>query len=77
MTEFSRAILAKELGEYLLTCLEKKPQQEENIVERECACLIQQIISAMDDETLDDFYCLDRIVNLIHAAGLSTSRHDF
>ena len=77
MTEISRAILARELGEDILTYLKEKPYQEECVIERECARLIQRIISAMDDETLDDFSCLDKIVDLIRTAGLSTSRHDF
>ena len=77
MTEFSRSILAKELGSYILTYLEEKPYQEENIVEGTCARLVRQMIEIMDDEALDDFYCLDKIVDLIHTAGLSTSRHDF
>lgn len=77
MTELSRAILAKSLGEYVLTCLEEKTYDAEGLVERECAWVLRQIIEALDDESLDDFYCVDRIVDIIHIAGLSTTRHDF
>ena len=77
MTELSRAILAKGLGEYLLNYLEEKPYNEENLVERECAWVLRQIVDVLNDESLDDFSCVDRIVDLVHAAGLSTSRHDF
>lgn len=77
MTELSRAILAKGLGEYLLNYLEEKPYCEENLVEKECAWILVQIKEALDDESLDDFYCLDKIVDIFHAAGLSTTRHDF
>lgn len=77
MTELSRAILARGLGEYILTYLEEKPYRAENLVEQECARVLRQIIDALDDESLDDFCCVDKIVDVIHTAGLSTSRHDF
>lgn len=77
MTELSRAFLAKGLGEYLLNYLDEKPYREEDLVERESARVLRKIIQALDDESLDDFCCLDKIVDVIHAAGLSTTRHDF
>ena len=77
MTELSRAMLARGLGEYILDHLEEKPYHEEGIVERECAWILRQIVDTLNDETLDDFYCLDRIVDIVLAAGLPTTRHDF
>lgn len=77
MTELSRAILARGLGEYLLNYLEEKPYREEELVERECAWTLRQIVDTMNDDTLDDFECMDKIVDIIHTAGLSTTRHDF
>ena len=77
MTDFSRDILAKGLGEYILNYLEENPYHEEDLVERECALIVRQIVDALNDDSLDDFYCLDRIVDIVHAAGLRTARHDF
>ena len=76
MTEFSRGILAKGLGEYLLNYLDEKPYYEEDLVERECTLVVRQIVDALNDDSLDDFYCLDKIVDIVHAAGLRTTRHD-
>ena len=77
MTEFSCGILAKGLGEYILNYLEEKPYHEEDLVERECARVVYQIVDALNDDSLDDFYCLDKIVDIVHAVGLRTTRHDF
>lgn len=77
MTELSRAMLARGLGEYLLSYLEEKPFSEEGIVERECAWVLHQIVETLNDSELDDASCVDQIVSIVHAAGLSTSRHDF
>ena len=77
MTELSRAMLTRALGEYLLTYLEENPFCEKDVVERECAWVLHQIVKTLNDETLDDFSCVDQIVSIVHAAGLSTSRHDF
>ena len=77
MTEFSRGILAKGLGEYILNYLGEKPYHEEDLVERECALVVRQIVDALNDDDLDDFSCLDKIVDIVHAAGLRTARHDF
>lgn len=38
---------------------------------------LEAIQAALDDEALTDFYCLDRIVEIMNGAGLTTSRHDF
>lgn len=77
MTELARSILAKGLGEYILNYLEEKPYNEENLVERECGWVLWQIVETLNDESLDDFYCVDRIVDIVHTAGLNTTRHDF
>ena len=77
MTELSRSILAKGLGEYILKYLEETPYREEDLVEGESARILGQILDTLNDESLDDFYCLDQIVTIVHGAGLSTTRHDF
>lgn len=77
MTELSRAMLARGLGEYLLTYLEEQPYQEQEVVERECAWVLRQIVDTLNNEDLDDDLCLDHIISIVNAAGLRTTRHDF
>lgn len=77
MTELSRAMLARGLGEYLLTHLEEHPFREQEVVERECAWVLHQIVDTLNDEALDDFSCLEQIVSIVNTAGLRTTRHDF
>ena len=52
MTELSRAMLTRALGEYLLTYLEENPFCEKDVVERECAWVLHQIVKTLNDETL-------------------------
>lgn len=77
MTELSRTMLARGLGEYLLTHLEEHPYREQEVVERECAWVLHQIVDTLNTEALDDDSCLDHIISIVNAAGLRTTRHDF
>ncbi len=77
MTEFSRNILAKALGDYILTYLDEKIGLSDVLIEGRCAQLVGQIINVLNDQELDDFACLEEIIRLLQAVGLETDRHDF
>lgn len=77
MDEMSRDLFAKGLGDYILNYLETSPYIADDLIERECARIVQEILKTLEDERLDDFLCVDRIVDIVHAAGLTTRRHDF
>ena len=77
MDEMSRNLFAKGLGDYILNYLETSPYIADNLIESECARIVREILDVLDDESLDDFLCVDKIVDIISAAGLHTLRHDF
>ncbi len=49
----------------------------EERVNSEAIQTLDAIRATLDDEDLEDFYCLDQIVEIMNNAGLITSRHDF
>ncbi len=47
------------------------------IIRREAADILEQIITILNDDSLDDFYCIEEIVELLSENGIYTPRHDF
>jgi len=46
-------------------------------VNGEAADILEQIVTILDDEALEDFECIEGIVMLLNERGISTTRHDF
>lgn len=56
-------------------CMDRQPDA---VVEGVCYRAIRQIRSILDDEALNDFDCIERIVSLLEAMGIDAgARHDF
>lgn len=75
-----KQIYAKAIGELALTYFERQGLPAAEAVESRATALLSQIRDILNDETLDDPDCFQRIeavVELFHEAGLSTTRHDW
>lgn len=71
-------MIAQEVGRMVLQhALSPDWKVLEERVNSEAFQTLEAIRAALDDEALTDFYCLDRIVEIMNDAGLTTSRHDF
>lgn len=73
----------KQFGFLLETLLEEKGlsllihNPEVDVINNKYFNLIKQIVKILDNEKLDDFERVDRIVTLLHKNSLDTSCHDF
>ena len=77
-----RDLLAKALGDYIIDHLlfSMTPEDILNLAESNTDALLQETQTVLDDESLDDTSCfqrIDAIVSAFHKQGLSTLRHDF
>lgn len=75
-------IFANIIGRKVLQYCKSQHILDEAALDIESAALsiLAQIKSILDNETLDDPECFQRIeaiINALHAQGLSTSRHDW
>jgi len=46
-------------------------------MDTEAADILKQIIAILDNDDLDDFYCIEEIVKLLAGKDIYTNRHDF
>lgn len=77
--KIERELLEQELGRRILKLLENADLFPQLAVsaENSAAKLLGQLQRILNDPALDDFECVDAIVSAFHAAGISTTRHDF
>jgi len=76
-----KQLYAKAIGDLALDYLEARHGEfDYPLAESKAAKLISGIQTILNDEALDDPECfqrIERIVELFHAAGLNTTRHDW
>ncbi len=73
----TRELLEKELGRQIMGYLDQGPFRMEDTVEGVCAGALDEICRALKDSALDDFHCIDTIINVLDRLGVSATRHDF
>ena len=75
-----KQMYAKAIGDLALSYLEGQGIPASDVVESRALAVISQIRDVLNDETLDDPECVQRIeaiVELFYEAGISTARHDW
>jgi len=78
MNTIKQELLERQLGHALLAHLECfEPERLSFDINAEAADILEQIRVILDNEELDDFYCIEEIVSLLISKGIATSRHDF
>lgn len=71
-------MLAQSLGWMLLKC--EKTMDTAALVEQvkgEAEKCLVDIVAILDRAELNDFHCVDKIIERLEKLGLTTSRHDF
>ena len=78
MSDSSMDMITHELGRMIVRYLYPPDLRLlEERVNSEAIQILDAIRAALDNQDLEDFYCLDQIVEIMNDAGLTTSRHDF
>jgi len=76
--ESARNLLAQELGQILLRNVESlEAEVLASSVNSKATEILEQIVAILDNDTLEDFDCIEEIVTLLLEKGISTYRHDF
>lgn len=77
--DVSRELLSRELGQIALAALDGlvATDIQNRLAEQDSVRILQKIQDILNDESLDDFSCVEGIVLLFEEYGLSTFRHDF
>lgn len=72
-------LMEKELGRRIFLMLKNAELLPSLAIatEQSAVHLLGQIQAILNDSTCDDFDCIEQIVSTLHAAGVSTHRHDF
>ena len=74
----SEALLAQAVGREVLKCI--RPERLAASANSDAVQVLDQIQSILDDDSLDDPECfqkIEAIVAAFHRYGLPTARHDF
>lgn len=74
----SEALLAQAIGREVIKCIE--PEHFNSIVNSGALQLLEQIRQILDDDSLTDPECFQKIEAIVAAFqqhGISTTRHDF
>ena len=78
MNDMARGTLERHIGKAVLECLDRlKPDTLRAEVDSDATNTLQRICQAVNDETMNDFDCVDAIVTILSDAGFQVSRHDF
>ncbi len=78
MNDMERGTLERHVGKAVLECLDRlEPDALRAEVDSDAANTLQRICQAVNDETMDDFSCVDAIVTILSDAGFQVRRHDF
>lgn len=72
-----RSLLERALGQMLIEHFSGTEQMIKELAAIHAVKIMEQILDALDDESLDDFQCIDRITNILSDYGLYTNRHDW
>lgn len=73
-----RESMEKELGRVALDFLEALNYEViQNRAESKALKALGDIRAILDDPGLDDFQCIEEIVQVFEGLGVSTARHDF
>lgn len=77
--DICRELLSRQLGQIALAALDGlvATDIQNRLAEQDSVRILQKIQDILNNESLDDFACVEDIVLLFEAYGLSTSRHDF
>ena len=73
----SRTVVAQALGQLLIEHLDTTAQMVKELAAVHTLKIVKDILDALDDQTLDDFACIDNIVDILGEYGMYTSRHDW
>ena len=76
-TQYARTLMAQALGEAMLEHMNTTDKKAKELTAVLSLKLLFQIMDTLDDVSLDDFYCIDRIVDILAEHGLYTHRHDW
>ncbi len=78
MNDMVRGTLERHIGKAVLECLDRlEPGALRTEVDSDAANTLQRICQAVNDETINDFDCVDAIVTILSDAGFQARRHDF
>ncbi len=74
-----RELWEKELGRVALRAIEEIHGGDAlaPAVQTAAAGLLETIRGILDDESLNDFDCVEEIVHVLDSVGITTTRHDF
>lgn len=76
----AESLWAKAIGQEVLKFVRDRDEEIDRGVHSEALALLEQIKAILDNDTLDDPECFQRIdamVDAFHEAGISTFRHDW
>lgn len=76
--ELYKEMLCKELGKLFLETVTNMEIGFEEIANAKANQTLQKIKAVLEDDSLDDFMCVEAIVLVFESAGISVGyRHDF
>ena len=76
--EFYDELLYKELGRFLIENFEKTKFDYHTVIQTQALKALYEIQQTIQDETLEDFYVVEKIVCVLEKYGMNTGgRHDF
>lgn len=76
----SEELAAKTIGRFIIRTLKIVYEKEDPLeipVKSKAEQALQEIKNAMENQELNDFYCIEEIINILDKYGIDTFRHDF
>lgn len=71
-------LLCREIGKYVLSSVPNMEVNLSDTLSRNAVKTLQEIKTVLENDSLDDFMCVDEIVRIMESIGIRVeSRHDF
>lgn len=72
-------MVSMEIGRFLLTYWERNKIDVTSLVQDRSVRALQKIVRTLDEseDELDDFDCIEKIIEILSECGIDTCRHDY